>query len=72
LGTISLLEFDIFGVEGGYEWTFTVGPHNVITFTIALTYRHAGFRDLPNVLDATQLPTAAIHFLYMKKRRTFK
>ena len=43
------------------------GTHNVISFTTTLTYGHAGFRDQSNVLDATQLPTAAFNFLDIKK-----
>lgn len=42
------------------------GTHNVISFTTALTYRHAGFRDQATILDATQLPTAAFNFLGIK------
>ena len=42
------------------------GTNNVISFTTALTYGHAGFRDQANVLDATQLPTAAFNFLDTK------
>jgi hypothetical protein len=39
------------------------GAHNIISFSTALTYEHAGYRDQPTVLQATQVPKAVFNFL---------